>query len=169
MHSFAGFLIVLFIALYVFAFVYLQYTKKKMLAHGDFVKRTQDFADYAEIFMVADPTATLRGIALELKEAAENGAFFRQNISFGIKNNILLVRNPNWTAQFFQVEPPAERPDVTMFVFRFTSFTTSYGSPKGAASMNRFLTAVEKALLRRDPNALVRCSLEEMEEQRRSI
>jgi hypothetical protein len=35
--------------------------------------------------------------------------------------------------------------------------------------MNRFLTAVEKALLRRDPNALVRCSLEEMEEQRRSI
>ncbi len=34
MRSFAGFLIVLIIALYVFAFVYGQYTKKKMLARG---------------------------------------------------------------------------------------------------------------------------------------
>ena len=115
------------------------------------------FYDYAEIFLLRK--VSIKDVWESLNQLIEANAIRDCMKTAELKGYQITVKHENmgytWTAFIQEMEEPKERPEVSVFRVMFPQYSVKNGTPE-TASMNRFLTEIEKLFLRLDPDTLVR-------------
>ncbi len=131
--------------------------KRRSLAVGMTVNRKGGFYQYAEIFLLRK--VSIKDVWESLNQLIEANAIRDCMKTAELKGYQITVKHENigytWTAFIQEMEEPKERPEVSVFRVMFPQYSVKNGTPE-TASMNRFLTEIEKLFLRLDPDTLVR-------------
>ncbi len=152
--------VVLFIVLGIaFVFIAVWYSKYKRRARavGLLVNRKGGFYDYAEIFLIRK--VSINDVWESLNQLIKANAVRDCMKTAELKGYQITVKHENmgytWTAFIQEMEEPKARPEVSVFRVMFPQYFVKNGTPD-TATMNRFLTEIEKLFLRLDPDTLVR-------------